>query len=197
MADPKGMLVVPVGFRLDGSIHALELDNSDRLKVFIDPITGVVTVSQSDPAALLTGVHGWDGNTWQKMVVNASSHLKNDPHLSKNGRGAGIGTLTQNLALAAGTNTLNDAVVPANHKYVVRNISAIYTGTVAGVQLNINLVIGGTVINIRSFTGITSGVANQVPIDFPMTAGDNVRLAILGATLNDDGFLYVIYEDLV
>jgi hypothetical protein len=33
MADPKGYLVVPVGFRADGSIHALELNTSDALKV--------------------------------------------------------------------------------------------------------------------------------------------------------------------
>ena len=44
MADPKGLLVVPVAFRADGSIHALELDNSDRLKVLVDSITGTVTI---------------------------------------------------------------------------------------------------------------------------------------------------------
>jgi hypothetical protein len=36
MADPKGLLMVPVAFRSDGSIHALELDTSDRLKVVVD-----------------------------------------------------------------------------------------------------------------------------------------------------------------
>lgn len=44
MADPKGYLVVPVAFRTDGSLHALELDNSDRLKVLVDSITGTVMV---------------------------------------------------------------------------------------------------------------------------------------------------------
>jgi len=33
MADPKGLLVVPVGFRSNGSLHAFEMDNSDRLKI--------------------------------------------------------------------------------------------------------------------------------------------------------------------
>lgn len=33
MADPKGNLVVPVAFRSDGSLHALELDDDDQLKV--------------------------------------------------------------------------------------------------------------------------------------------------------------------
>lgn len=44
MADPKGNLVTPVAHRSDGSIHALELDDSDRLKVLVDAITGNVTV---------------------------------------------------------------------------------------------------------------------------------------------------------
>jgi len=35
MAAPKGNLFVPIGFRSDGSSHALELDNTDKLKVLI------------------------------------------------------------------------------------------------------------------------------------------------------------------
>jgi len=50
MADPKGNLVTPVGFRADGSIHALELDDSDRLKVILDAITGNITVDGLSPS---------------------------------------------------------------------------------------------------------------------------------------------------
>jgi hypothetical protein len=37
MPDPQGLLVTPVGFRTDGSIHAFELDASDRLKIAVIP----------------------------------------------------------------------------------------------------------------------------------------------------------------
>ena len=70
MADPKGFLVVPVGFRADGTIHALELDTSDRLKVLVDAITGSVIVTQTTPANLLTGIHGWDGDSWEKVRIH-------------------------------------------------------------------------------------------------------------------------------
>ena len=50
MADPKGLLVVPVAFRADGTIHALELDTSDRLKVIIDAVTGNITVDGQSPS---------------------------------------------------------------------------------------------------------------------------------------------------
>ena len=52
MADPKGNLVTPVGFRADGSIHAFELDTSDRLKVLIDALTGEVLIDAASPSLL-------------------------------------------------------------------------------------------------------------------------------------------------
>jgi hypothetical protein len=60
MADPKGLLVVPVGFRADGTIHALELDNSDRLKVIIDSV----------PAPLSSLTFDEDGN----LTVSSLPH---------------------------------------------------------------------------------------------------------------------------
>lgn len=52
MADPKGLLVVPIGYRADGSLHALELDDSDRLKVLIDSVTGTLIVNGPSPSVL-------------------------------------------------------------------------------------------------------------------------------------------------
>ena len=52
MADPKGNLVTPVGHRSDGTIHSLELDNSDRLKVLIDAITGSLSIIAADMSYL-------------------------------------------------------------------------------------------------------------------------------------------------
>lgn len=47
MSAPKGNLVTPVGFRSDGTIHGLELDTSDRLRV-------VSEVSGTPPSPRLT-----------------------------------------------------------------------------------------------------------------------------------------------
>lgn len=48
MADPKGNLVTPVGHRSDGSIHSLELTNSDELKTYSTPLiySDVISVTQ-------------------------------------------------------------------------------------------------------------------------------------------------------
>ena len=48
MADPKGNLVTPVGHRSDGTIRSLELDNSDRLKVLVDAITGIISIAAQE-----------------------------------------------------------------------------------------------------------------------------------------------------
>ena len=174
MADPKGVLVVPVGFRSDGSIHALELDNSDRLKVLVDSITGTVTVVQTDPTQLAV--------TWGAT--------------KKGARGAGKGDLVSNTALAAGTNTLNLTSVTAAHVWVIKSITMRYSGTVAGVALRSEFVIGGTVYEFQSVQPPVAGVFYGFLCDFPLAAGDNVRMAVTGATLNDDAFLYATYEDL-
>lgn len=64
MADPKGFLVVPIGFRADGSLHSLELTDSDFLKVAV----------QSFPVQE-TDIYGWDGSTWIKLSVDSSGRL--------------------------------------------------------------------------------------------------------------------------
>jgi len=55
MAEPKGYLVVPVGFRADGSLHALELNTSDHLKVEVTNTNLVET-----PHVLLDGAINLD-----------------------------------------------------------------------------------------------------------------------------------------
>jgi len=152
MADPKGNLVTPVGFRSDGSIHALELDDSDRLKTYSPIFT--------------------------------------------NSRGVGKVSITSNTALAAGTNTLSMAVVPASHVYVIKNIAVLYVGTVAGVKLRISFVIGGVTGTIKDFTPVVSTNTEYIPVDFALQPGDNVIMVVSGATLNDDAHLTVLYEDI-
>ena len=174
MAEPKGFLVVPVGFRVDGSIHALELDTSDRLKVLVDAITGSVTVVQTDPSQLLVTLGG----------------------IKKGARGAGIQQNTSDTNLGAGTSTLALPDVPASHVYGVKSITFRYLGTVAGVTLRPRLNIGGTALEVTSIETPVSGHYYDKTLDFPLAAADNVELIVTGATAGDDVYLYAFYEDL-
>ena len=175
MADPKGVLVVPVGFRSDGSIHAFELDSSDRLKVVVDSISNNLTVVQSDPGQLFV--------TWGAT--------------SKGARGEGIAETVSNTALAAGTNSLDLTAVPANAVYVIKAISCRYVGTVATVILRLILTISGVQHHIKSFSPVLSNVMDVLTLDYPLQTGDNVRLQVLNATLNDDAIVSGFYEKLV
>ena len=60
MANPNGNLVTPVGFRSDGSIHAIELDDNDRVLVNTDVEIahyGATLISSLVNAALAAGTN--------------------------------------------------------------------------------------------------------------------------------------------
>lgn len=97
MSEPLGNLVTVVAFRADGSLHALELSNTDELKVSLASLptadehvygwdganwqklavdaSGRLTLFQQTPNNLQTGVNGYDGANWQKLAVDSSGRL--------------------------------------------------------------------------------------------------------------------------
>lgn len=172
MADPKGLLVVPVGYRADGSIHALELDNSDRLKVLIDSITGSVTVAQTNPANLQTGLNGWYGGSWQKAPIPF-------------GASGIVSGIYSNTNLPAGTSTFNVATVPAGEYWNIKlfNVQAV---TATATILRCGATLNGSQVFTVEQRGITT---NQIYInncDIFLFPGDTIDFNIVGATLNDD-----------
>ena len=186
MAEPKGFLVVPLGFNPSGILRALELDESDRLKVLVDSITGIVSVSldgqtgtlkvaQQSPSSLATGNHGWISGAWQKSPIpfGASGFVEES---------------LVSTTLPAGTSFLSGTACPAGEMWVISNIAIRYTGTVAGVTINARIV---NSVNIDVF-GVTPPVSGQYYdrqghwVIFP---GGYVRQLIIGATLNDDASL--------
>lgn len=202
MADPKGYLVVPVAFRSDGSIHGLELDNSDRLKVLVDSITGNVTVVQTDASQLLVGAHGWNGSAWRKLQVDSSDRLKvlidsvtGDVPVSQPDNSflspVGAYNTVSNLSLPAGNSTQTIFTVPTSQRIQLDHVAIQYTGTVAGVTLRAAVVRSSVIYPFASYTGITSGQIYHTPVSLILEAGDDVVARILGATLNDD---FVGYE---
>ena len=205
MADPKGLLVVPVGFRADGSIHALELDTSDRLKVLVDSVTGVIVVTQSDPENLKVGNYGWDGSTWQKLQLDSSNRLKVlldsvtgsisvtavEPHELKPTPAV---SFFSNVALPAGSSTQTVLSVTSGQRYRLKWFRMEYTGTVAGVTLRARINDGSVTGAFFFASGLTSSVPVFTPLDVLLASGWSIEIVVTGATLNDDLFSTIFYE---
>lgn len=183
MADPKGYLVVPVGFRADGSLHALELDNSDHLKVVCDPITGTLTIQGADSGAIARTIRT---DTTGHILVDAEENTFLHPV-------GGVASVT-NLSLAAGSNALTLFTVPASQRYQLSTVAMAYTGTVAGVTLQAIIVRSAVNYYIADKRGIASANVYPFPFNIIMEAGDVLNVAISGATLNDDGFGWATYN---
>jgi len=77
MAAPKGFLIVPVGFRSDGTLRALELTDSDELKIALtsaagsDLLTELQAKLETADLELVSkivsaGPHGWIGGAWRR-----------------------------------------------------------------------------------------------------------------------------------
>lgn len=107
MGEPKGLLIVPIGFRADGTLRTLELTDSDELKIAI-----------ANAAAGLVGPHGWYASTWQK----------NPLLLGYSGRGS-----TEYIAQSTGDSPTEaiGVVVPAGEIWVVQSMMAYHNDTAA------------------------------------------------------------------
>jgi len=99
MAEPKGYLVVPVGFNPSGDIRALELDADDAVLMAI-----------KSAAKGLVGPHGWIDGAWQK-----------NPLLL--GYSGPIGDQINENNAAAGFDALLASAVPAGEIWVVTSVS--------------------------------------------------------------------------
>ena len=190
MAEPKGFLVVPLGFNPSGILRALELDESDRLKVLVDSITGIVSVSldgqtgtlkveQQSPTNLATGNHGWYSSAWQKSPIPF-------------GPSASVGDRIEDLNLAAGTNNISGTTVPAGEAWVIKQLAGRYTGTVGGVVIRYDLIIGGTTYVLHYVTPVVSAAFYPVSVDVTLFPGDNLSLFVSGATAGNDALLTAV-----
>lgn len=101
-----------------------------------------------------------------------------------------VNLITNNTSLAAGANNLDLTTVPANRVYVITNITVMYTGTVSGVRLLVNKVDAGAVqYALFDVQSITSQLYYDRQGMWVLNAGEFLRLAITGATLNDDAYI--------
>lgn len=177
MSSPKGKLVTPVGFRSDGSVHALELDNSDRLKVLLDAITAAIQVTQTTPANLTIASHGFVNSAWHKDPLRFGYSGNILEH---------VGSTT----LAAGTNNFDTTAVPANKVHVITQMSMIYTGTAPTRIAASHSGLGTTRLFFAQLAPVSTGVYDRQGY-WVLTPGDFVRFQVTGATLNDDFFGFI------
>lgn len=186
MAEPKGFLVVPIGYRADGTIHALELSNSDYLKVSIEAITPIISVEQSDPNKLRTAIYGYDGANHQPIKTDTSRRVIIDGESPSLLRPIPKTTSFSNLSLAAGSSTNTVLTVPNGETWRLTTFMHRYTGTVAGVQMTSRLNISGTTMPFFSSSAIVSAIPNLVNLNILMEPGTIIETVVAGATLNDD-----------
>lgn len=102
-------------------------------------------------------------------------------------------TLYNNSSLAAGTNNLVAYTCPAGEKWRIHDISMSYTGTVSGVTIQWRVQdTGGTAFQGTKYSGLTSAAIYHERVDFVVIAGLKIQLYITGATLNDDGKMWIL-----
>ncbi|MDP2324162.1 MAG: hypothetical protein Q8N51_09045, partial [Gammaproteobacteria bacterium] len=146
------------------------------LKIQIGGQDADVTVKQTTPANLTSGLHGWDGAAWRKLPLLF-------------GYSDTLALEASNLALAAGTNTLDASACPAGYIWVVTSILIMYVGTVpAGIFTD--LISGANTLALyRQFSPV-SGAGYDRQGFWVLKAGDYLRCVVTGATLNDDLYLH-------
>lgn len=94
-------------------------------------------------------------------------------------------------ALPAGASNY-DATAPAAGKvHVITNVAMYYTGTVAGVQIQTQILSSGTGRPVFNQSPPVSTQIYDRQGYWVLSANDNIRLVVVGATLNDDAFLYL------
>jgi hypothetical protein len=161
MGEPKGFLVVPIGYNPSDALRTLELDADDNLKVVF-----------AAAAQGLVGTHGWISGAWQKnpLLFGVSKAIQ--------GR-------YENFALAAGTTSGVLGTVPADEIWVVTALNALYTGT-PPTNTRFRLVRDAVAYIIEDFPTPASGVYKVTFGQFVGWPGDAFQVQVFGATLNDD-----------
>jgi hypothetical protein len=186
MGEPKGFLVLPIGYNPSDDLRSLELDASDNLKVVMGDtsLSAILTELQSKvetsdfvsgALSAMNGHKGWIGGAWQK-----------NPLLL--GYSAIISKALSNLSAAAGTNYLSSTAVPAGEIWVITTASML-NATTAFTQATIIVSISG---NNQYFQSKASPIQNEKVIwngQAILKEGDTVVGAFDGCTLNDDLYL--------
>lgn len=122
---------------------------------------------------------GWISSAWQKDPIRF-------------GPSGIITEAINNTTLSAGSNTLASTAVPSGELHVITNLAVMYSGTVSGVTMTIQMNHDGSGYQIFYQNSITSGQYYDKQGWWVLDASDNIQLIINSATLNDDAYLRLI-----
>lgn len=172
-----------------GSPFEVVQSDSSLLKATVDVAAGqTIAVTQATAANLkatvtiptgqdiLARLQGYHASGWRNAPVPF-------------GATAPYAAFVSSDTLSAGSNTLNYTAVAANTVAVITNITLRYTGTVP-TSIAAFAVIGGTAYRIFTQLSPASNVVYTWQGWVVLAAGDNLRMVIAGATLNDDADSY-------
>jgi hypothetical protein len=179
-----------------GNQYPLLVDASGRVIVVGSGASGEMTVTQTTPASLTPGVYGWDGTTWRKVIVDTTGRViisRTERVLVDPGGADKIFAYESvrqealsNLDLAAGTNTLLGALVPAGKMLYVATASLNYAGTVTGVLLDVAINDGlSQIVVYRTAVAVSGTLFCTYPCCY-IPAGGRVVFLTYNATLHDD-----------
>lgn len=161
MAEPKGFLVVPVGYNPSDDLRALELDADDALKIAF-----------SAAAKGLVGGHGWIGGAWQK-----------NPLLL--GYSGVVNVAWNSTTLPAGTSNVDAAVVPDGEIWMITTLTGlILSATITAFY--IGKVVSGGFYPVQYQATPGNNINYPLVSSLILAPGENLRGRVLGATLNDD-----------
>jgi hypothetical protein len=164
MGEPKGFLVVPIGFNPSDDLRSLELDASDNLKVAF-----------AAAAQGLVGPHGWVSGAWQKSALPFGPS----------------GTVTRsfsNTSLPAGTSIKDDSIVPAGELWVITVVIAVmFSATITSMYPMVK--VGGIYARIFSENAPITTYRYDRQCQVVLMPGDNLAIGVVGATLNDDVYM--------
>ena len=90
----------------------------------------------------------------------------------------------ENTNLAAGANTLSLPAVPAGKLSRYHHVAYSYTGTVAGVRLEIQA--GGKTVHKTNADPTTGKIETLEGVNIPVDAAEKLELVVSGATVTDD-----------
>ena len=151
MGEPKGFLVVPIGYNPSGALRALELDTDDNLKIaFAAAAQGPV------------GDHGWIDGAWQKQPIF-------------HGYSARINDRWQGVSDGVNSTQPKSTIVPAGEFHVINFVSTFHNDPTAR-SINVYAYDGTNNFEIATYSGIGGNVVQVLAVEFVLGPGDRIMI---------------------
>jgi len=167
MGAPKGFLVVPIGFRADGTLRTLELTDNDELKIALATAT-----------AGLVAPHGWYLDDWYKQPLQIGI---SECYAEQ------VGEVCTNIV----THKIDTAIVAPGklHVYTIVGLQDYHNAcTLATFYVKR----GATNIDIAYYAPTVAQRPDIWSGQIVLKEGDYIQANFKGATINDDLYVRIL-----